>query len=80
MKTFTLATLAALAQGIAVEGDDCYYQDTCNPDVSGLWCSEWYDTQYGEMKTCEDCNTEYRTIADSYSVLVEYTCPPESQP
>ena len=79
MKTFTLAVLVASTQAIATEGTDCYYNDVCEPEQSGLWCSDWYDSQYGDMKTCEKCSGSSRTISDSMGIFVEFTCPPESQ-
>ena len=81
MKTFAIAALVATTQ--AALGDDCYYDGTiCVAD--GLHCASWVDSQYGDMKSCEDCqggqNGGTRQITDSYGDFVTYQCPPESEP
>ena len=50
-------TLRAYKIGVK-EGDGCYFQDVCNSEVSGLWCSFWEDGSYGPMMTCEKCNID----------------------
>ena len=73
MKTFALAALVATTQ--AALGDDCYYDSSiCQAD--GLFCAGWVDSQYGDMKSCEDCEGGQaggeRKITDSYGDTVEY--------
>ena len=81
MKTFAIAALVATTQ--AALGDDCYYDTTICED-GGLFCASWEDSQYGDMKSCEDCaGGQYggpRQITDSYGDFVDYLCPPESEP
>ena len=80
MKYATLAALVATTQ--AALGDDCYYDASVCDEVGT--CVSWEDSQYGEMKSCEDCaggqNGGPRQITDSYGDFVNYFCPPESEP
>ena len=81
MKTFAIAALVATTQ--AALGDDCYYDSSICSD-GGLFCASWEDSQYGDMKSCEDCtggqNGGNRQITDSYGDFVNYSCPAESEP
>ena len=44
MKTIAIAALMAYTKAFAVEGEDCYYDDICEPENTGLWCSVWFDS------------------------------------
>ncbi len=57
MKYFAIASFALVANAVNV-GEDCFNNPSiCETETSGLTCADWYDTNQGDMQTCEDCTT-----------------------
>ena len=78
MKYFAIASFALVANAVNV-GEDCFNnKEICETETSGLTCADWYDTNQGNMQTCEDCTTQNRGFKDSANIYTEYTCPSEA--